>query len=264
MIPGRSDRGASVWWPVWCAGSFALIDQALGRHPREQISFEEARCLGRSVVSPKGVTVLGDRTVTLAHIQAFLRPVILRFLGGADTGLSGRAAPGLTRAAWERLRLRFEHWNDGQRYLEAVYRTASGKQDLSDPEIVAGFEPPALEPLTLAHLLGLGAMPAADSKAGDDANPAEEILEDAAGRIQHMIVRDRALFPGNSSQIYFNGYNTDRRLSLHNLSEANWMYELGRMLTSGYAEDPARRHDGGRSDPDGELRRVQEVRGRHQ
>lgn len=231
-----SGRGRELLRPM-VFDAFRLIDDALARHPRGQISFDELNQLIEAAV-PQGLIISADVTVTIPHLEAFVKELILRYMGGADTGITGRAAPGLTRPAWARLRSHFEHWNDGQRYLEAMFDAAAKEQGVTASGMAAAFETgfpsEQLQEFSLDRLISLGEL-----RTKDQANPAA-LLQDAANRLQQVIVRDRPMFPGEATQIHFDGHQPDFGYSLHDLTDANWKYELGRILTAGYAEDPAR------------------------
>jgi hypothetical protein len=216
--------------------AFRLIDLSVSRRPGQVLTFDDMNRLIEAVF-PHGITVMGDRTLSVEHTEAFLRPLVQRVFGGSDFGATGRKAPGLTREALERMRLHFEHWNDGQRYLEATYAAAN---DTLGGTSTQGYLPDQLQAFTLEKLLSLGWPLGPEAAAGDDGEAPPALLSDAVRRLGLVEQRDRALFPGASTQIYFNGYGTDRHLSLHDLSEANWMYSLARLMTAGYAEDPAR------------------------
>ncbi|MGK5083183.1 hypothetical protein WDW37_07735 [Bdellovibrionota bacterium FG-1] len=179
-----------------------LVEEAIARHPREQFTFEELDSLLETFF-PAGFEISGAGTITLAHLQQFMRPLVLRVFAGADSGLKGRAAVGLTRPVIQRILEVLEHWAQGQQYLETIF-SQSQKEAFSEQLF---------------------------SRAR---------LADPARRLNQVIAEERPFFLGEDTLISFTGSRVKEKVSLHNLSERNWMYELVRLVVRGYAEDSER------------------------
>lgn len=193
-------------------GVFELIDQALSRQPGEQLPFSKIDTLIDLALPPQGLAVTDIRVVTRPHLKNFARPLIQRFLGGTEQGSRGRKAQGLTRQAWSRLRARFEHWNDGQRYLDTVFAQAGhGVRQVA---------------LSASDLRGMKVHEALKGS-------------DAVRQIQQILRLDRPLFGGRVGQIRFDGHKHSGRRTHYDLTQANWTYALARLLMDGYADDPA-------------------------
>jgi hypothetical protein len=219
--------------------AFALFDEALARHPRQQLSFGELNNLLEQII-PGGVALEADKVVSVLNIENLLKKVILRVMGGAMEGRTGRSATGLTRAALRRTRDTMDHWSEGQRYIEAMF-AAADRAAPSRSGSARGFSAEELLKYTPERLMSLGMLDfSRPVELVDRSATISPVLADAARRIRLMISRDRPMFVGNESLITFSGGPQSALESLHNLSTMNWMYELARLLTRGYAETPER------------------------
>jgi hypothetical protein len=69
-------------------------------------------------------------------------------------------------------------------------------------------------------------------------------MSDAIARIQRILRLDRPLFGGTPGQIRFGGHKHDGRRTHYDLTQANWTYELARLLMDGYADNPAQAAQG--------------------
>jgi hypothetical protein len=191
-------------------GALARLADAVSRHPGEVIGFDELDRVLERAVSAQGYKfhcLMADVSLTRGTLEALLRVVVRRGLGGGESGAQGLGATGLTAAAVARAADKLEHWSDGQELLEAIFD--------SMPEGRGGeYEPSAL-------LAARAGVPFPESQASED--------------LESLIASAPRLFDGDDTMFTFHPFLALRRHSFHDLSEQNWMNEAAGVLLKGYA-----------------------------
>jgi hypothetical protein len=199
-----------------------LIEQAVQRNPGNVIRFAQLNRVIRALEAD-------DLPVQRETLVRFLAPAFRGFLGGSEGGPEGRDAIGLTGGAVARAWTAIQRWSEGQRYLEGTFRRIMSE---SYRVIPRGLKEQSFSPAELLRVPVDEALRATGAATRFGTGAAEEL--------RRVIKHQRPFFRGADMEAFFPGPLGDSRHSFHNLSEANWMRGLARVLITGYAEEPAR------------------------
>ena len=222
----------------WSLGSareefFDIVSQARGLllesvslHPGRTIVFEE---LDRLVDAFKAIE-LPARKETL---RALVRAAVYRSFAGSGRGPEGRDAGGLTAGLVNRVWTAFERWAGGQRYLEGLFTllverefdsfNSSADTAFLDEQLLA------IEPQEAYSYFG----------------PLDALTHETAADLRTAIKVRAPMLAGNRGEISFNPDVTGGRHTLQDLSDLNWIRQMGILLIAGYAGDPVRGAPGG-------------------
>lgn len=192
-----------------------LLNASISSWPKSTIPFSEFDAL---------IDAMGDKRIsdwvyeggTATTAKKTLRPIVQRVMGGTDTGVTGRAAEGLSVDAVERTWKEFDRFVEGQNFLESLFDRLAGRGNWTPAR---SYSPEEL----LAR--------------ASEIAPTGNLAADAAVDMKYMIQWYRPLFLGDDEQVFYYPATNDRRHSFHNLSQMNWMRTVSRLFIAGYAEE---------------------------